>query len=76
MPRFRVTEHDDRGDSGYLFGFVYFSDGRRVAYTSTHGVVSDATGGWGAVTAAHAKAAEDYLNEKCPGWRTAEVHTA
>lgn len=59
-----VTGHDNRGTEDVPYGFVYFNDDRRVAYTSEHGVVERATGGWGVVSAAHVKAAKDYLKSE------------
>lgn len=69
-----VTEYDNRGSSlddiasdttgeETAYGFVYFSDGRRVAYTSTQGVVADVTGGWPPVTATHVKLATEHLRK-------------
>lgn len=64
-----AIEHDDRGDGGeYHFGFVYFVDGKRVAYTTEHGVVADVTGGWGAITSEHVREAKKYLDVTIPGW--------
>lgn len=59
--------YDNRGDSAYAYGFVYFNDDRRVAYTSgpEGGQVHiDANGGWGEVTTVHAKVAEEYLKKE------------
>lgn len=58
----QVTDSDNRGTQEVPFGFVYFSDDRRVAYTGS-GVVADATGGWGPVTSDHVRLAEQYLVE-------------
>lgn len=69
-----VTDFDDRSgggpDSGFMFGFVYFTDDRRVAYTSAHGVVKEATGGWGAISDTHVRLAKEYLDREAPGWYT------
>lgn len=54
---------DNRGTAEYPFGFVYFTDGRRVAYTGEHGVVKDATGGWDPITNEHVTKAEWHLRE-------------
>jgi hypothetical protein len=59
-----VTHHENRAGENpenVAYGFVYFSDGTRLAYTSFDGVAADATGGWEPVTKAHEKAAEEYL---------------
>lgn len=61
MTSLLATGYDNRGDIEVAYGFVYFSDGRRVAYTSTDGVVTSATGGWPAVTGEHVAVAEEYL---------------
>jgi hypothetical protein len=49
-----VTFHSDLAEKdnpeGVHYGFVYFNDDRRVAYTD-EGVEANATGGWGPVTA-------------------------
>lgn len=50
-----------------MFGFVYFSDDRRAAYATGHGV-TDGTGGWAPVTVKHLDKAEAYLDERAPGW--------
>lgn len=58
-----VTYHDDRaGDNpeGIHFGFVYFNDDRRVAYTD-EGVEADVTGDRRHVTATHVALAKAYL---------------
>lgn len=52
-----------------MYGFVYFTDERRVAYATGQGVVPDAVGqGWPAVSSTHVKLAQDYLDERFPGW--------
>jgi hypothetical protein len=56
-----VTGHENRGDAEVAFGFVYFNDDSRVAYSTPQGVVADATGGWAAVTDTHVRLAEEYL---------------
>lgn len=68
MPELTVDTIDNRGGDQYMFGFVYFNDGRRVAYATGHGVVSDATGGWEPITRTHEKLAQEYLDENYPGW--------
>jgi hypothetical protein len=60
----RVADYENRGGSEVAYGFVYFEDGTRVAYTSLDGVVQDATGGWEPVTERHAKAAASYLKKQ------------
>lgn len=57
----QVTGYENRGDAKTQYGFVYFSDDTRVAYTSFSGVEGDATGGWGAISEQHVKAATEYL---------------
>ncbi len=58
-----VQNRDNRGGDDVQFGFVYFSDGRRVAYTSLDGVHEDATGGWEPVTPTHIRLAVDFLRK-------------
>jgi len=58
------------GPGGVMYGFVYFSDELRVAFTNSAGIVADATGGWPAITATHAKLAKEYLDREVPGWYT------
>lgn len=69
-----ATEYDNRGSSpdeiaadttgkATAYGFVYFNDGRRVAYTSRAGVQGDATGGWQPVTDTHVRLATALLRE-------------
>jgi hypothetical protein len=59
-----VTFHSDLAEKdnpeGVHYGFVYFNDDRRVAYTD-EGVEANATGGWGPVTAEHVRLAKEYL---------------
>lgn len=70
MPKtLEAVWHDNRGDETAMYGFVYFNDERRVVYTSFTGV-TNSTGGWGPVTTKHVRLAEEYLNEKAPGWNT------
>lgn len=57
----KVADHENRGNSEVAYGFVYFEDGTRVAYTSLDGVAADATGGWEPITDRHADAATTYL---------------
>lgn len=69
----KVTGYDNRsgeGPGGVMFGFVYFSDECRVAFTNSKGIVSDATGGWPAITATHAKLAKEYMDREVSGWNT------
>ena len=74
-----AVDFDNRsgeGPEGIMFGFVYFNDGRRVAYATGHGV-TDGTGGWAKVTAAHQRLATRFLNRVAPGWNnTPEKETA
>lgn len=58
----KVTHYDNRGTPDYPFGFVYFSDGKRVVYSKGAGV-TDGTGGWGAITPTHVKVATDFLSD-------------
>lgn len=67
----QVTGYDNRGDGEVAFGFVYFSDERRVAYTTNDGVVADATGGWPAVTATHVRLATEHLRAEGVPLKTA-----
>lgn len=60
----QVDSYDNRGGDEVAYGFVYFTDGRRVAYTSSNGVVGEVTGGWPGITADHESAAIDYLIDK------------
>lgn len=59
-----VTYHESReageNPEGVHFGFVYFNDDRRVAYTDL-GVDKTATGGHGSVTDLHVFLATNYL---------------
>lgn len=66
MPKPIVTRHDNRSSRPEAaYGFVYFNDDRRVAYTTKHGIVTDATGGWdGAITGAHVDAAYEHLKDR------------
>lgn len=71
-----VAGHDDRAlnSPGFnpvaavMYGFVYFTDGRRVGYATGQGVVQEATGQWDEVSTTHVKLAEEYLDERFPGW--------
>jgi hypothetical protein len=47
-----VTRVDNRGTSEAAYGYVYFSDGRRLLYTDREGATL-LTGGWGKVTSRH-----------------------
>lgn len=61
-----VTGFEDRAGEnpeGVHYGFVYFNDDRRVAYTD-EGVRPDTTGGWPHVTAEHARLATEYLKNQ------------
>jgi hypothetical protein len=70
-----VTGIDDRcqNPEGFdpreavMYGFVYFTDDRRVAYATGNGVTS-ATGNWLPVTPTHVRLAKKYLDENFPGW--------
>jgi hypothetical protein len=73
MPKssLKVTGYDNRSGEGpghVMFGFVYFSDDCRVAFTNSQGIVSTATGGWPAITATHARLAKEYMDSEVPGW--------
>ena len=57
-----AESHDNRGDDRVTFGFVYFDDGRRVAYEGEQGAILSATGGWEPVTEVHVEVADRYLN--------------
>lgn len=59
-----VESIENRGNSEVAFGFVYFSDGTRVAYTSTDGVRKDVTGGWDEIADEHVSLAQAALKEK------------
>ena len=61
MSELKVTAVDNRGDAELAYGFVYFTDSRRVGYTSTKGVDKDVTGNWGGITDTHVRLASDYL---------------
>lgn len=72
MPDLTAVEFDNRsgeGPEGIMFGFVYFSDERRVAYATGHGV-TEGTGGWPVVSSRHIKLATEFLDERVPGWNT------
>lgn len=62
-----VAYHEPRqggeNPQGVHFGFVYFNDGKRVAYTD-QGVVADATGGTGPVGPDHVRLATEYLENQ------------
>jgi hypothetical protein len=66
----KVTSFENRGstppfkEDEAAYGFVYFSDDRRVGYTSMRGVDPDATGGWGEVTLAHVGLARRFLADQ------------
>lgn len=64
MTTLTAVSYDNRGTSESAFGFVYFSDDRRVAYATNHGVVQDSTGGWAAVTTRHVTLAQEYLKDQ------------
>jgi hypothetical protein len=62
----RVANHDNRADGkSYAFGFVYFNDGRRVAYTADEFGVptihAQVTGGRDYPTGDMIADAQDYL---------------
>lgn len=72
MVKLEASGFDNRsgeGPEGIMFGFVYFSDERRVAYATGHGVTYG-TGGWDEVTPYHVRLAREFLDEKVPGWDT------
>ncbi len=63
----RVTGHDNRGDLGAPYGFVYFSDHTRCGYTPGHeeevwAVKTD--GGWNLATSMHIGLATSYLRQR------------
>lgn len=68
MPTIKAEWHDNRGGGDYAYGFVYFNDDRRVAYTSSPDegpvVHSGVTGGWDPITLNHVKAAEKFLKSE------------
>jgi hypothetical protein len=62
-----VTSYENRAGENpenVAYGFVYFNDGTRVAYSTEAGVVKDATGGGDPVTDQHVKVAKAYLKKK------------
>lgn len=69
-----ATEADNRGTDDVPYGFVYFSDGLRVAYTGNrvgdeYGTtmtyeITDTSGGWGPVTETHRRLAGAYLRNQ------------
>lgn len=61
QPELTVVNYDNRGGAEVAYGYVYFSDGTRVAYTSLDGVAADATGGWEPITDRHEQLAKVYL---------------
>jgi hypothetical protein len=49
-----ATSHDNRsGDDSHPFGFVYFDDGRRIAYAEGFDPSTMGTGGWDEISFAH-----------------------
>jgi hypothetical protein len=60
----KVTHHDNRGTAEEPYGYVYFTDDRRVAYTKEEGVTDDVTGGWDAIYPTHVRLAKKYLGEQ------------
>lgn len=62
----RIDGHENLGGEEVAWGFVYFSDGGRVAYSSVRGVTQGITGGWHdvAITDSHVAAAEKYLTKE------------
>lgn len=67
MPKLAVSHRDNRGDSEFAFGFIYFTDGRRVTYMNDE--VHDGTGGWPAITSTHRQLAQQYLADVASGTR-------
>lgn len=61
LGKLQVEYHDNRGTDAEPYGFLYFSDGRRMAYALGK-LHPDATGGWEPLTPAHARAAEAYAS--------------
>jgi hypothetical protein len=63
----KVTSHENRAgenSENVSYGFVYFSDETRVAYSTEAGVVKDATGGWDPVTDTHVRLAKAHLQKE------------
>lgn len=66
----KVTRMENRGDTEYPFGFVYFDDGTRIGYAP--GAVLDRIpgfpglfpGAWGGNTDKHFKLASEFLTER------------
>jgi len=67
MSDIKVSHADNRGDDEMQFGFVYFTDGRRVVYITREGrqiVPPEAsTGGWAPITSSHVRAAQAALDK-------------
>lgn len=63
----RAESADNRGTEDVPYGFVYFTDGMRVAYTGNRNAdgmtyeITDTSGGWGPVTEIHRRMAREYL---------------
>jgi hypothetical protein len=67
MSELKVTDVENRAGQNpenVAYGFVYFNDNTRVAYTSMDGVQADATGGWEPVTDNHVQAATAELQRQ------------
>jgi hypothetical protein len=61
QPILSVQSADNRsGEDEHPYGFVYFTDGKRLAYAGTRAYYG--TGGWEAVTPTHVAMAREYLN--------------
>lgn len=59
--KLEVENHDNRGTEDYPYGFLYFNDGRRMAYAlgKIHG---DAAGGWKPLTPKHVLVGKRYAD--------------
>lgn len=60
MEKIAVESVENRGNTDCPFGFVYFTDGRRVAHAFGE-IHDDVTGGWGGITPDHVAAAQTAL---------------
>lgn len=62
----KITHHDNRGSEDAPFGYVYFTDGTRLAFAPHTSGLSNPLGlfpskGWGPVNKAHYEVATAYL---------------
>lgn len=65
----KITEHDNRGTEADPFGYVYFTDGTRLAFAPHTSGLSNPLGlfpvrGWGPVNKNHYEVATAYLTDK------------